>query len=926
MNWLSSKRRRRPKPAGAESVESQPAAITTPASHANPLSQRKLSKRRSSRPRTPTEARPTIPQTNLKILKDDDLKEKDLHTPPLAPLSPSSTAMRSHFGRGTTDSLRSEEQDITALPHSRALRTSPHLRPVTQTGDTTEIPYNWDMNNNAASPPRQSLPPAKPRHGKLQRNPSRNKRAADERPLTKRPSTKKRKDDHLREEEIRAMSMPIPIPRKSDPNDSGGLLRRESRRARSGLNRHLERPVSNISLPLEESIHSSMSGASGSRNYRLSVFDIVAPRPTIRYTVHHTPYPQGQPMYKHASRGDSRAKTIVAANSRDGFKEQARIDSLADELDASELREVMERDKRRTEKKRRAEQERLQQKLERKAERQRSRELREQLPDVGSLTSPIMKEIGLGIATAVPTVIHEEVPEVKEVPTFHMEDVDETGPELSPPSGPTRPEQHNYFTRDQIPRMPLLSSDIDADEFRAETPFSDFETPMETAMELEGPDLEGARAMAYATGRMSPVYPGNRRKASRVLGEDVGSGDFAKISKVLDDKVEPSDLASLPPILERKKSGMWSSIFRRDKRKTFAEADRQSVPSESSFSNTSRESTSRLPPPAHLYQPPSHTSGTFRSTNAMPVRTMSKFREDLPESPISPPDSRVSSPVDMPKGAKAIAARRGFSIPSTIHTETSSRRLSSPYQEHLGQGRTDSPVSAGRASNLMSASLASVDSEGSWLSGRPHRMSSRARKRNSIETASVSRAADEFTGSFEELGMSDDEYFRKINHHPGESHASGLPVDKASSSAIALHSTGTSDSEGELRRATSSRPKKEGETMMHTGASRQPTVVHRDGRVKSSEGLLNQFMECKPEDEYPTPQGSPTKEHFDDGDGTASDGQTPTEDTPFQRATSVTLGKSHVRGSSGSSARLLDIPRRPGSQASGSAIATPKLT
>jgi hypothetical protein len=179
--------------------------------------------------------------------------------------------------------------------------------------------------------------------------------------------------------------------------------------------------------------------------------------------------------------------------------------------------------------------------------------------------------------------------------------------------------------------------------------------------------------------------------------------------------------------------------------------------------------------------------------------------------------------------------------------------------------------------------------------------------------------------------MSDDEYFRKMNHPQGESHASGLSAamdmsHKASSSAMALHSAGASDSEGELR-SSPPRQKKEGDTIMHTGASRQPTVVHRDPRVKSSEGLLNQFRDSKPEDEYPTPQGSPTKEEFDDGQETPTDDQTPTEETaPIQRATSVTLGKSHARNLSAGSARLLDIPKRSGSQTSTPRQGTPKLT
>jgi len=300
---------------------------------------RKLSKRHS---RGATSPRPRTPRQHRQAV-DDEVKEKDFGSPPLAPISPSSP-MDSAFlhGRPNTADTKGSAEDITALPFSKELRTSPHLRPATQ--DTADIPYNWDI--NAASRSHQSLP--KHQSGKLQRNPSRNKRAADDRQLAKRKPSKKRKDDHLREEEIRAMSAPIAIPRKADPTDSGGLLRRESRRARSGLNRHLERPVSNISLPLEDSIHSSMSGASGSRKYRLSVFDIVAPRPTIRYTVH-TPYPSG--VYRQPSGGESRSKNILATPNKDDIKDRRRIDSLADDLDASELRDIMERDKRRREKK-----------------------------------------------------------------------------------------------------------------------------------------------------------------------------------------------------------------------------------------------------------------------------------------------------------------------------------------------------------------------------------------------------------------------------------------------------------------------------------------------------------------------------------------------------------------------------------------------
>jgi hypothetical protein len=299
-----------------------------------------------------------------------------------------------------------------------------------------------------------------------------------------------------------------------------------------------------------------------------------------------------------------------------------------------------------------------------------------------------------------------------------------------------------------------------------------------------------------------------------------------------------------------------------------------------------------------------------RSQSGTPKRTQSKFREDLPELPLSPPDSRVQSPEATTAGATAIAARRGIA-PTNIQTDLSGgRRVSSPYENLTSRGRTDSPASGGRLSNLMSQSLASVDSEASWLSGKPHQKSSTSRKHQSTGTASVSRAADEFSASYEELGIPDDEYFRRLNVPQGEHHSSGLSAPKrishkASSSAIAGGS-GISDSE-DGQRSSPPRPKVEGETVVHTGASRHPTVVHRDPRVRSVEGLLNQYndsdVNLKAEDAYITPRDSPTKASHDEGEDSG-------EDTPLARATSVKLGKDHAREISGGSARLLDITKR----------------
>jgi hypothetical protein len=96
---------------------------------------------------------------------------------------------------------------------------------------------------------------------------------------------------------------------------------------------------------------------------------------------------------------------------------------------------------------------------------------------------------------------------------------------------------------------------------------------------------------------------------------------------------------------------------------------------------------------------------------------------------------------------------------------------------------------------------------------------------------------------------------------------------------------------------------------------RQPTIIHRQPRVKSTEGLLSYYLnDTTSPDEYPSPLDddhpeSPESPSFDP------------EPAMVQRAKSVDLGKHHVRHLSAGSARLLDIQKRsstPGSQRSNS--------
>ncbi|OCL06513.1 hypothetical protein AOQ84DRAFT_378533 [Glonium stellatum] len=790
-------------------------------------------------------------------------------------------------------------EDITALPITKELGTSPHLRPATQ---DHEIPYNFHLQSQSHT----SIPSARER-GKLQRPQTlRNKRSANDSALPRRKSSKKRKNDHVREEEIRAMSMPLP--QKRPAGSFGGILRRDSKKMRSGLNRHLERPTSNVSLPLEESIHSSMSGSSETRAFRVSALDMFSPRPKIRYSTS-SQYPLGgtNTSPQNPSRSDSRREKAPTLSKDDkGVKERLKksgtIDDLADTLDAGALREIMERDKRRRERKRKAEEERMRRRLERRAEKQRAKEQRDQQGTPPVLLDQAMGTVGLGIEKELPSTQDDND---TSVPTGRQEN---TGTYLGySPEGPIPPNQ-------------FVKSETETSSHRADLP-----TPAESPM--EEPVIATAQAIRYSQASMSPPTspvhhsrgPSNVSQMPNLISEiaaqplelvePVGSAEPVE-------PVEPAESIAAAqqqqPSARRsseasgRRMGAWASFFRRGGASGKRESiDRgKSTPSEASFSNTSRESMSRQMPPAHLVGQPQ-----VRRTSGTPARTLSKFREDLPELPISPPDSRMQSPEAIASSAKPIAARRGYRQPSNLNVDPNAPVPSSSYEDPLSRRRTDSPVSPGaRASGLMSQSLASVDSEGSWLSGKPlKRRSNQAQVRTSVGSASTPKQHEDFSASYEELGIPDDEYFRRLTPQPDERRRSTQSGDvfarKPSSTAMAA--TAESDTEDELRSNPAESALREEENIVHTGVGRQPTVVHRQPRVKSTEGLLSYFQA-----DDNSPGTSPSNVDETPEKESPTDDPQNTEPALLQRAKSVDLGKSHARHLSAGSAKLLDIPAK----------------
>ncbi|KAJ4351487.1 uncharacterized protein N0V89_006830 [Didymosphaeria variabile] len=767
----------------------------------------------------------------------------------------------------------SVDDNITALPNQRRLEHSPHLRPISQQHGT--IPYNFSLNETNPNNSQSSIPTARER-GKLQR-PQSLRKPINESGLVRRISSKKQKreHDHLREEEIRAMSMPLP--QKRPAGKSGDMLRRESKKVKGSLNRRFERHDSNVSLPLEESISSSMSGSSDPRAFRVSTFAMFSPRPTVRCSVGSQHYASGTDSSPLSNKSRSNTQRGRQPGSRDApqdwnekrDKRSSRIDDLADELDTGALREIMERDQRRREKKRKAEDERLRRRLERRAEKQRAAEAAPPTP--GTPTTPrkdAQGTIGLGIERNMGAPTH-----------MPMEDVRPTTPQRRPP--PLTPQI------EEISQLP---------------------TPLESP--IEEPVISSAQAVRYSRGSVSATHtrgPSNVSQMPELLSERLAQETPIESIEPAHDPmasgslhaVETTDTAATSKkgagrrrSSEGRRMAVFASLFRRGKRRSQDQG--RTTPSEVSFSNTSRESMSRQPLPAHLVGPPPPLPSApiaIKRPSSVPRRTRSKFREDLPE--FTPPDSRVQSPEIIHNSA--IAARRRSQPPAGLRIES----------DNSVAARTDSPVSPGVPNaGLMSQSLASVDSEGSWLSGKPiKRSSNKSHLRSSVGSSTALKTHEPFSASYEELGIPDDEYFRRLTPQPDEHRPSLLSKElerKPSSMAMSPleDPINLADSDNEETAPTRSGTSQEDEELVHSSIGRQPTVIHRQSRVKSREGLLSFYLEDKP---------SPGESaEILEGDSPTSDN----EPAVVQRARSVDLGKHHFRHLSAGSAKLLDIQKR----------------
>ena len=699
------------------------------------------------------------------------------------------------------------------------------------------------------------------------------------RQTTRGKSTKRKKDDQMRAAEVKAMSNFTPVRPATDSWTAGRPMKKDSKRIKTlGFG---DQPESHVSLPVPGSIHSSMSSDSEYGPYKVSALDSLAPRPTLRYA-------QGSRWTSsHVSALPQQRKTLSERPiPEETLKNHKRIDDLADDLDSSDLRELMEREDRRREKKRQREQDRAERRLARRAEKQKAEEAearKQGTPPPENLERGVAGRelVGLGIDPASVTVTSSKRrgSEASE----SIPDADGKDAEITENDSPVKKAPESFHGTDSIPPEEPRSTGDHAHEVKPQVSNS-------------------------SIGQHSRLTGLLRSKKSR--SKSTLASDNERVMSPPPEKIDEEGEGRKGSVSSEKRGRFSLSSFLR-----WSSKPRRLSAGPSSFSNTSREEmqaaaiaaasntsmhSTQTPAQAQalalaklqgddVSSPTEPSTGTYISrkpSSSAPTRTKSRFREDLPEFPLSPPDSRMQSPEAEPQ-LPALDERpkdenrtQPMAIPTAQHD-------SSPYSH---QQRTSSPadqvssITSPDPHQSVSMSLASIDSEGSWLSGRVGTRRSSA-IRDSINQASrvdEHRASDSpHNSTQEDLSITEDEYLARLAHRRN----SGFYHGRRS---------------GDGRPSSDEEDLNDEESRARWGAvGARPNIVrtHKHDRttMQSHDGLVNIVSEDEEEA---------------DTDGSSPITPSAQEKAELQRARSVNLSRHHVRNFSAGSAKLLDITPR----------------
>ncbi|PNY23545.1 Uncharacterized protein TCAP_06516 [Tolypocladium capitatum] len=679
-------------------------------------------------------------------------------------------------------------------------------------------------------------------------------------PPTRRKSSKRRREDPDREAEIKAMSAFMPMRAATDAWASGALPKQSSKRVKTTSNgRQWDKPASNMSLPLPDSLHSSLSSDSDFVSYKVSALDsLLAPRPTLRCAQETRSTPSGASA---PNRTSSLKKSLAEREALPGemYNSRRRMDDLADGLDASDLRELMERDNRRRERKRQDDRERMERRLARSAEKQRREEAEARksgTPPPENLQRGVMGRELVGLGIEPPSAV-----------------VTSSRRRESPTAGPLDDAQ------EEQPKEPLESFHR-TDTIPLVEPPSAQEPAVPTGRTMPPLDADEPVSALPHGSMLAGILRPNKTQSKSTLSSDKDKtmGEDYSPRKDSESSIKASRL-SFTSFLK------WAARKRRN-----------SGPS--SFSNTSREemqatataqaqAQAQAEALARLQGDDVATQGNYLASKigAAHKRTRSRFREDLPEFPLSPPDSPVQSPEAEPP------------LPVVAKAKTPDKAKGQGRSAHQGTPPSDPrPMQASRQPAMateriygaqspdphQSMSLASIDSEGSWLSGRVGSRRTTSTMRDSIARANRREQPllDSPTNSTQEdLAVANDD------------NVSRLAQDRSSG----IFTTGRRSGEGRPS-SDEDEPMQDADVKWGAVGAKQAVQFHRYDRdtMRSRQGLLNIDSGDEEDSDAPISPVSPVSE----------------DTVELQHARNVNVGKGRVRNFSAGSARLLQIHPR----------------
>lgn len=639
----------------------------------------------------------------------------------------------------------------------------------------------------------------------------------------------------------------------------------------------MHRPASNASLRLPDSIHSNTSSDSDCAAFKISGLGSLAPRPTLRYA------PSSRNMSSRTSlhRPLSSAKRPLAEREpiiENASDQHRRIDDLADGLDASDIRELMERDNRRRERQKEHDQARSERRLARTAERQRAAAIEARsngTPSPENLERGVAGRelVGLGIdptSAVVTSSKHRTSPSPEFASTLDQE---------------KHPQPLQQFHRTGT--APLDEDDVPEPKHAAAT---------------GGPEVEEPISPLPLGAKPINILKSKNSRSKSTLGSDKERSaveDYESSRKDSETGLSKSQRRSFTAFFKwgnRNRRSSGPSSFSNTSREEF-----QAAVAAQSQSQAQAEALAKLqgeePPLSGSYAPAalteaaaaaaagtvaSSTTASNKNANTLPKRTRSRFREDLPDFPISPPDSRVQSPDAepmLPSVHEAETARYGS---QPIPIPGARRDL---VAQHSIDGLSQTPISMDRMSQApspdpahLSLSMASIDSEGSWLSGGMAKRRSQALRESALRAnrREQAQSIESPTNSTrEDLAIADDEYLARLTP------SGPAPAPQFATTRRSEDGRPSSDDEDVSR----------GSELKWGAVGARPEIVYKTrDTMHSYHGMLN----------------------MDSSDESGDSPTIPNDvgNTSLERATSFKVPKGRGSNFSAGSAKLLDVTPR----------------